>query len=110
MIGSSLPITEHSTSLPLPSASTMTRGSWLRASSTASSRACSGLVTLEMPTLDPSRAGFTQSGSRIAAACWRHPSSPASQNSTCGRPWKASTRLKISLSIATEAASTPGPT
>ena len=70
----------------------------------------SGSVTLVMPTLEPSRDGFTHSGVPIAAACSRQPSSPTSQNSTCGTPWKASSRLKVSLSMHTAAASTPGPT
>ena len=104
-----LPITEHSTSRPPASASTITRGSWASATSTARSSSCSGLETREMPTLEPSRDGFTQSGFGIAATCSRQPWSPTSANSTWGSPWKASSRLQISLSIATAAASTLGP-
>ena len=104
-----MPITEHSTSRPPASASMITRGSWAAASSIASSSSDSGLSTREIPTLEPSRDGFTHSGRGIAAACSRQPGSPTSQNSTCGRPQKASSRLQTSLSIATAAASTLGP-
>ena len=104
-----LPITEHSTSRPPASASTITRGSWASASSIASSSSASGPATREIPTLEPSREGFTQSGRAIAAACSRQPGSPTSQNSTWGRSQKASRRLQTSLSIATAAASTLGP-
>jgi hypothetical protein len=81
-----LPITEHSTSLPPPWASTITLGSWARALATASSSSSSGLVTLAIPTLEPRRAGFTQTGNPIAATCSRQPGAPASQKSTCGIP------------------------
>ena len=87
----------------------ITRGSCASASSTAASSSASGLETREIPTLEPSRDGFTHSGLAIAAACSRQPGSPTSQNSTWGSPWKASSRLQISLSIATAAASTLGP-
>jgi len=79
-----LPSTEHSTSLPLAGASTITRGSWRAASSTASSSPRSGELTLLIPTLEPSREGFTQSGSPNEAARSRQPSSPASTKSTWG--------------------------
>ncbi len=75
----------------------------------ASSSPRSGLVTFEIPTLEPNRAGFTHSGRPIVATCPRQPSSPTSQKPTWGMSWKARTRFKISLSIATAAASTPGP-
>ena len=64
---SSLPSSEHSTSRPSAGASTITRGSWRRASSTAASSA-SRLSTRLIPTLDPSREGFTQSGRPSAGA------------------------------------------
>ena len=63
-----------------------------------------------MPTLEPSRDGFTQTGRPIASTRSRQPSSPASQKSTWAIPRSRSSRLKISLSIVTAAASTPGPT
>ena len=77
----------------------ITRGSWRAASPTASSSSRSGPETFEIPTLEPSREGFTHSGRPIALACSRQPSSPTSQKSTCGMPWKASRRLKTSLSM-----------
>ena len=39
-----------------------------------------------MPTLEPRRDGFTQSGMPIAAACSRQPTSPTWQKLTCGKP------------------------
>ena len=62
-----------------------------------------------IPTLDPSRDGFTHSGMPIAAACSRQPGSPACANATCGNPWNSRSRLQISLSIATAAERTLGP-
>ena len=56
---------------------------------TASSSSASAFETLEMPTLEPRREGFTHSGARMPPAMSRHPSSPTSQNATCGRPWNA---------------------
>jgi hypothetical protein len=64
----------------------ITRGSCARASSTARSSSASGLETCEIPTLEPSRDGFTHNGLGIVAACSRQPGSPTSQKSTCGRP------------------------
>ncbi len=88
-----MPITEHSTSMPPASSSMITRGSWARASPTASSSSASGFETFEIPTLEPSRDGFTQSGLRIAATMSRQPSSPTSQKATCGNSAKAQSRL-----------------
>ena len=104
-----LPITEHSTSRASACASMITRGSCPRASSIASSSSRSADETLVIPTLDPSRDGFTQSGMPIAAACSRQPGSPACANATCGNPWNSRRRLQISLSIATAAERTLGP-
>src|SRR3954454_3891788 len=83
---SSLPSSEHSTSRPSAEASTITRGSWRRASSTASSSSPPASPTRLMPTLEPSREGFTQSGSPISTTRSRQPSSPTAANSTWGRP------------------------
>ena len=62
-----------------------------------------------MPTLEPSREGLTQTGKPIASTRSRQPSSPTPLKSTCAIPRSRSSRLKISLSIVTAAASTPGP-
>jgi hypothetical protein len=87
----------------------ITRGSCSSAVSTAASRP-PGSATLRIPTLEPSRDGLTQTGMPSPSARSRQPSSPAWQKSTCAIPRSRSRRLKISLSIVTAAASTPGPT
>ena len=84
-------------------------GRGARASSTASSSSALGAGDLARSRRSSRAARASpRAAAPIAAACSRQPSSPASQKSTCGMPWKASRRLKISLSIATAAASTLG--
>ncbi len=105
----SLPSTEHSTSRPRAEASTITRGSWRSASSTASS-SCSSRSTRVMPTLEPSREGLTQSGSPSRSQR-PHQSLPwTAVNSTWGTSWAASRRFSVSLSMQTAEASTSEPT
>ena len=86
----------------------MTRGSWRFAWATAASSASRVSIRL-MPTLDPSREGFTQSGSPSPAQRSRQPGSPAATYSTCGRPRSAKSRFRVSLSmqIAEERTSEP---
>jgi hypothetical protein len=106
--GSTLPKTEHSTSRPDAEASTITRGSWRSASSTAASSS-SSRSTRVMPTLEPRREGLTQSGSPICSQR-PHQSLPSTAvNSTCGTPWAAKSRFSVTLSmqIAEERTSEP---
>ena len=63
-----------------------------------------------MPTLEPSREGFTQSGRPIAAIRSRQPSSPAAAKPTWGTPLWAKRRFRVSLSMQTAEASTSEPT
>jgi hypothetical protein len=66
-----LPITEHSTSRPAAAASTIARGSWASAESSAAD-SWSGVETLAIPTDEPSEPGLTNTGRP----------SPASSSST----------------------------
>ena len=52
-----------------------------------------------IPTLEPSRDGFTQTGSPSASRRSRQPSSPTWQKSTWAIPRSRSSRLKMSLSM-----------
>jgi hypothetical protein len=63
-----------------------------------------------MPTLDPSREGFTQSGRPIASQRSRQPGWPAATNSTWGSPAWAKSRFRVSLSMQTAEARTSEPT
>ena len=60
-IGSRLPSTPTSTSTPGWNSSTSTLSSWRRASATAASSS-SAVRAFEIPTDEPSRAGFTNTG------------------------------------------------
>jgi len=62
-----------------------------------------------MPTLEPRRAGFTQTGWPNPEAIALQSSSPARQYSTCGMPCLARRSLKTSLSIQIADASTSEP-
>ena len=59
--GASLPSTPHSTSTPSTNSSTSTFSSWRNASSMPASSS-SGVVAFVIPTDEPSRAGFTNTG------------------------------------------------
>ena len=63
-----------------------------------------------MPTLEPSREGFTQSGAPIASQRSRQPGSPAATKSTWGMPAWAKSRFRVSLSMQTAEESTSEPT
>ena len=102
-----------STRPPCPPAyaSTITRGSWRSAGSTASSSSRSGRSTLLIPTLEPSRDGLTQSGRPER----QRPLAPAvlaglRRSRPAGSPWKANRRFRVSLSMQTAEARTSGPT
>ena len=104
-----MPSTEHSTSRPAAEASTITRGSWRSASSTAASSSSSS-STRVMPTLEPIREGFTQSGSPSRSQR-PHQSLPSTAvNSTCGTPCSAKSRFSVSLSMQIAEARTSEPT
>ena len=60
-IGCRFPSTLHSTSTPSTNSSTSTFSSWRHASATAASSS-SAVNTFEIPTEEPSRAGFTKTG------------------------------------------------
>ncbi len=107
--GSSLPSTEHSISRPWAEASTITRGSWRAAVSTAESRALRSSIRV-MPTLEPIREGFTQSGVPSSAQRSRQPSSPTATKSTCGISCPASRRFSVSLSMQVAEERTSEPT
>ena len=80
--GSWRPITEHSTSMPLENASTITRPSCANADSSAASRSASDHA-FAIPTDDPSRAGLTNSGVPSTASSVRTTSGSARQR--CSR-------------------------
>ncbi len=120
--------TEHSISEPSIAASTITFGSHCRAFSMAAS-SCVMSEALDVPMLDPPRAGLTNSGqpssviasstrlrsgsgatAALSATCGGQSRSPTT---TCGptgspRAWKMS--FMYSLSMLTALASTPAPT
>ena len=108
--------TPHSISRPKTAASTTTLGSCSRATSIAASSA-SGSVTLEIPMLDPARAGLTKTGQEspctasIAAALSRRQSlSVMTTYGPTGRPADDSSTFMMCLSIMTADAVTPDPT
>ena len=102
-IGSSFPITEHSTSSPSDIASTITRGSCARAASIARASS-SAFDAFAIPTDEPSRAGFTNTGN--SASRWLD----GPTYGTCGMPCTAIRSLNVSLSMHSADASTPAPT
>ena len=85
--GSSLPITEHSTSLPVALASTITRGSWRRAASIASSSSRSGPVDLGDPDARAQPRGLhPQRRARSWPPARATPPRPRRRSATCGMP------------------------
>ena len=63
-----------------------------------------------MPTLEPIREGFTQSGVPSSAQRSRQSASPTATKSTCGIPCPASRRFSVSLSMQVAELSTSEPT
>ena len=106
-IGVRLPSTPHSTSIPSQNSSRRTFSSCCRASATAGSSS-SGSRTFEIPTDEPSRAGFTKTGYSNGWSIGS-PSRIVTLR-VIGIPRAYSTAFARSLSMFTALAATPAPT
>ena len=110
------PRTAHSISRPTTPASTITLGSCSCAAAIAAGRSARS-STLEMPRLDPARAGLTNTGRPRAATVCVHASGSRSNApgritvyGETGSPSPASTSFMKCLSMPTADARTPAPT